>query len=544
MVLTYSLIRFSCLEQKKGDSFRRQTALRDAYLARHPSLTLDTRFMAPVEGVSAFRGKHRKTGALKFFLDAIEKKRIKKGSYLIIESLDRLSREQVQEAFKLFMEIIGAGVTLITLVPEMEYTAAKLGLAEMILALAEFTRAHGESLIKSERSGQHWLKERAKGMEGRLAYNLPAWIIRTEGGKYKLDAPRAKVIRQIFWWSIQGIGGQIIARRLNEQGIACFGRGKRQGKRWHKSYIALILRSRTAIGELQPHVIDHETGERVPFGAPLPNYFPAVVTPTVFAKAQQAVKSRNVIRGGINRHCTNLFARKVRDTHGNAWTLQNRNTQPYLVNTALLEGTLERQSSIPYRPFQRCVLEWIKELQLDPNADDPLDGLKARKDDLEDRLATMKAKMKQTKQLASLLDVYAELEKELEEVDEQIEEATTPRELILADAKLAIDYLAKDEDDEDNRRELRLHLSLLLTEIEVYRIEGKFRSPKKVYYLILRFQDGQERQVWFETPEYQSGPWSETGQFDKDTMDIRSELIRRGREAKRGPRQRHRAEQR
>lgn len=529
----YSFRRMSKGIQREGTSENRQNELRDAYLERK-KLQLDSSFVLPVAELSAFRGRQRRTGALKLFLDAVEKRRIKKGSYLIIENLDRLSREQVEEAFDLFMRIIRAGIVLVTLVPEMEYTAGSLTLPSMILALAEFTRAHGESLIKQERSKGHWRNQRKRGREGRLSYVLPGWIRRLkahkkEKGRLVLDPERAKIVRQIFAWCNKGLGGQVIARKLNEAGIPCFGRGKSQGERWHKSYLSIMLRNRACIGEFQPHVLD-DNGVRVSFGKPIPDYYPVVVTPETFARAQQALKARYHKRGGINRHCTNLFARMVREEVGNAFHVQHGNHHAYLVNTAMIEGTADRQSSIPYYPFERCVLEWIAELQLETESDDPLPGLRAQEDDLVQRLATMKAKMRKNKQLEDLMDLYADMKIELEEVQEQIQEAMTPRQGVLEDVKLAIDYLGENPKDETKRRELRLHLSLLLREI-VVRVSGKFRSRRKVYYLTIRFVDGTERKVWFETPVYASGPWDEGMDFPASTMEIRSELIRRGRGA-------------
>ena len=70
MTMAYSYLRFSKKEQGRGDSIRRQTALRDACIARR-GLTLDTSFVLSDQGLSAFRGKNKKTGALKLFLDAV-----------------------------------------------------------------------------------------------------------------------------------------------------------------------------------------------------------------------------------------------------------------------------------------------------------------------------------------------------------------------------------------------------------------------------------------------------------------------------------------
>lgn len=526
--LAYSYIRFSRLEQRRGDSIRRQTAMRDEYVARK-KLQLDTSFVLSDQGLSAFRGRNKRTGALKLFLDAVDKYKIKKGSHLIIESLDRLSREQVEEAFDLFMSIIRSGIVLVTLVPEMEYTKGNLGLSQMILALAEFTRAHGESLIKSQRSKSHWGEQRRKGKDGRLTYVTPGWIEWQEE-RFVLIPERAKIVRDIFAMCIKGFGAQVIVRRLNQKGVPCFGRGKSKGKRWHKSYIAIMLRNRACIGEHQPHVIDNE-GQRVPFGQPIPDYYPPVVTPETFAKAQQAVRGRNSVKGGINHHVSNLFARLVKDEAGNAYTLQNRNTRPYLVSSAMMEGVCGQMPSIPYEPFERCVLEWIRELELDQRPDDPLPGLKAREADLVARLDTFRQKIKTSKQLSTLLDVFAEMEQELEQVRQEIQEAMTPREHALTNTKLALDYLDGAKDSEEIRRELRHHLSLLLDRI-IVRIDGKLRSRRKVYYLTLHFRAGAKRQIFFETPTYNSGPWDEDDDFPPDTMEIRSELNRRDKTAR------------
>src|SRR5215471_18471211 len=93
----YSYIRFSSPEQAKGDSIRRQESLRDAWLAKTGAV-LDTSLSLRDEGVSAFAGAHRQNAdrhALAAFLELVKQGRIPRGSYLIVESLDRLSREHI-----------------------------------------------------------------------------------------------------------------------------------------------------------------------------------------------------------------------------------------------------------------------------------------------------------------------------------------------------------------------------------------------------------------------------------------------------------------
>ena len=92
MTVAYSYIRFSSDEQEKGHSLRRQTDLRDAWLARHPDVKLDATLTLRDLGVSAFRGKNATVGQLRTFLDAIKGGRVAPGSVFIVESFDRISR--------------------------------------------------------------------------------------------------------------------------------------------------------------------------------------------------------------------------------------------------------------------------------------------------------------------------------------------------------------------------------------------------------------------------------------------------------------------
>ncbi|MEB3047675.1 recombinase family protein [Rhizobium mulingense] len=111
-VRAYSYVRMSTRKQLRGDSLRRQLERSKAFADEH-SLLLDDSLQDL--GVSAWKGKNFKTGALGRFLAMVESGEIPKGSYLLIESLDRLSREAVPDALTLFMAIINAGIVIATL---------------------------------------------------------------------------------------------------------------------------------------------------------------------------------------------------------------------------------------------------------------------------------------------------------------------------------------------------------------------------------------------------------------------------------------------
>ncbi len=98
MPVAYSYIRFSTVEQIKGDSLRRQTTASAQYAAAN-GLELDTSLNAQDLGVSAFSGANFESGALGKFITAIDEGRVARGSYLLVESLDRLSRLPVPLRF-------------------------------------------------------------------------------------------------------------------------------------------------------------------------------------------------------------------------------------------------------------------------------------------------------------------------------------------------------------------------------------------------------------------------------------------------------------
>src|SRR5262245_19177135 len=93
--LAFSYLRFSSKKQGAGDSIRRQYELAEAW-AKKIGIPLDTSLRID-KGISAFKGKNADIGSLGEFLRLVENGRIPKGSYLVVESLDRLTRNDVQE---------------------------------------------------------------------------------------------------------------------------------------------------------------------------------------------------------------------------------------------------------------------------------------------------------------------------------------------------------------------------------------------------------------------------------------------------------------
>ena len=88
----FSYIRFSGRSQEKGDSVRRQDGAVAVWCKRN-KVRLDTSTTLRDLGKSAYLGEHRKNPdrhALAGFLKMVEDGKVPRGSYLIVENLDRL----------------------------------------------------------------------------------------------------------------------------------------------------------------------------------------------------------------------------------------------------------------------------------------------------------------------------------------------------------------------------------------------------------------------------------------------------------------------
>jgi DNA invertase Pin-like site-specific DNA recombinase len=319
--MAYSYIRFSTPEQALGDSERRQMEAARDYATAH-GLQLDESLTFADKGISAFHGGNRKAGAaLGAFLKAVEDGIVAKGSYLLVESVDRISRQNPYDAFRAVQALIDAGVTFVTLTDRTVYSPTTIRTDQMKLMYLNvlFMRAHDESRMKSERVGAAWSNNRKRAaQDGRLmTRTTPAWIeVRGELGSDRtahLIPERAEIICGIFRDYLKGIGLESITRRLNDAGVAPFGKSgaTNEARHWHRSYISKILDNPAAIGIGQPGRDYIEDGRRVrKLLEPIPDYFPPVIDRETWdrVRAMRADKSKQVRRGGGATGAThNLF---------------------------------------------------------------------------------------------------------------------------------------------------------------------------------------------------------------------------------------------
>ena len=295
--IAYSYLRFSTPDQASGDSRRRQMAMAEKYAADH-HLKLDHALSFRDLGVSAYRGQNAKEGALRAFLEAIEHNLVPTGSCLLIESLDRLSRDRILAAQSLFMMIIQAGVTIVTLADQRRYSLDSLNQnpLDLIISLVSMMRANEESEMKSARVRAAFDRKRADLATTPWSARCPGWLRLDKAmGKFVIVEERANVVRQIYRDVLFGIGQQTIVTRLNEQRVPLFGHGNQKGRIWQKSLIRHFLRAPTVIGTIIPYTSEYIDGvRRLRPQTPVEGYYPAIIDKTEWDEVQARRKAWGV----------------------------------------------------------------------------------------------------------------------------------------------------------------------------------------------------------------------------------------------------------
>jgi len=309
MPKAYSYIRFSSVKQQKGDSVERQTRLSVDYAAKH-GLELDTELNLRDLGISAYDRSNLEKGELGLFLRLVKEDRIPKGSYLLVESLDRLSRDKVMDALSIFTDILRAGIIIVTVSDEQVYSYERSNdnWASLIVSIAIMSRANEESATKSRRIRSSWDAKRLNIANKRLTARCPYWLKPDKGDKgFIFIRERVKVVKRIFKMSREGIGNSTIVKTLNGEGVPLFS-DKTDG--WQNSYIQKILSSPAIYGELQLNL--QRDGEMTPVEI-IPDYYPAIMSKEEWMIAASARTTRRT-RGGVSKgkHLSNLFSGLLR----------------------------------------------------------------------------------------------------------------------------------------------------------------------------------------------------------------------------------------
>ena len=277
MPLAYSYSRYSSAKQRDNKSIERQVRLRNDWIAANQqyNLTLadDYRDLAK----SMFTGAALK-GRLGQLVSDVEHGLIPAGSWLIVESLDRLSRQKPMVAAEFFLRIVNSGITIVTILDNTIYSDRGTGQQQLIAlygSIMVLGRAHDESATKSERRRERWTLARAAARTtgADMRASCPAWLSRGPDG-WVINNDAVATIIMVFEMSADGVGSDRVARNLVQRDVRAIGRS---GK-WSSAYVRLLLSNRAVLGELQPGRRNEENGQQEPDGEPILGYYPSIVS--------------------------------------------------------------------------------------------------------------------------------------------------------------------------------------------------------------------------------------------------------------------------
>lgn len=346
--IAYSYIRFSTPKQRLGNSRRRQLEQAEQY-CKENNLALDTTLKMTDDGISAFKGDNILRGRLGEFLRLVDEKKVRPGSVLIVENIDRLTRQNVLDAQELFISIINRGVTIVTLTDRQVYSRELINENPWLLytSLGSMMLANEESRKKSIRVSDAVQARYAKARKGKkLKGHTPPWCeFRDE--EFSPLPDRVETVRRIFSDYKRGLGAMLIAKKLNAEKVPPMGRTT---KDWYKKIIRDLLMDKRVIGHAEHLNVQ--------------DYYPRIISDELFYATQATRQKRKRFKGRASKNVGNLFSGLVRCGACGAAATMGRTHKPdycydYLVCENARTGRGCKYTSFPYPNVEASFLELI-----------------------------------------------------------------------------------------------------------------------------------------------------------------------------------------
>ena len=365
----FSYIRFSTPEQSLGDSKRRQIEKTIEYCNQNNlNLSNDT-FID--EGISSFRGKNKIIGELARFLNLCQSNKIKTGSYLLCEHIDRISREKLWDAFGTVQKILNEGIILVTLNDGKKYSKQVLNQTDMITLMFSMFQSNEESSKKQERIQAVWKNKRAQIKNGNIVKlsQIPHWLEKSETGKIIKNETKSNTVIMIFDMFVnQKIGTNGIHRILNKDHVHLIS-NKKKSNQWHKSYIVKILKNRAVTGFTQFYTINenNETNKRHRTVVPesMAQIFPRLISDELFDNAQ--IKLKDATRYNKGRiGLVNVFSPQIlkcaRCNSGMIIVSKAKN-EKWVKCKSYNDGTgCDNTFGYPYQDMEKSFVDNVKEI--------------------------------------------------------------------------------------------------------------------------------------------------------------------------------------
>lgn len=351
----FSYLRFSTKQQEQGSSEERQLEIAEK-VSQQKGWELVPEWNAADLGISAYTGSNKET--LEAIMQSVKTGIIPQGSVCIIEALDRLTRIPLDDAYQLIRDMLKTGLELFIESADRHLTKADLNNPmSVMLTVVSLDAGFQYSAKLSTRVKEGWSQRRKEVREGRLklTQSVPGWI----DSKTWTINEHGKQVKRIFKMYADGYGITSIVRALNGDKVKTWGS---RGTKFSTSYIALLLRSKTVIGELQMcnkvRTPNTKGRKQVPTGEPIKGYYPAVISEKLFYEVQSKLGDSKTCKktGAV----VNLFA-------GRAYCACGCGTKMFLINSskgkkyystwAKMNGTPCKHETMKYHPIEASFLD-------------------------------------------------------------------------------------------------------------------------------------------------------------------------------------------
>jgi hypothetical protein len=287
------------------------------------------------------------------------------GSYLLVESLDRLSRQKISSALRLFLDIADKGINLVTISDGQVYRADESDFSKLIISITIMARAYEESQTKSKRLSAAWENKRNNIDKKILTKICPLWLKpKDDRSGFDCISDRVEIVKRIFYAASNGQGSGYITRALNKENIPPFGRSKG----WQESYVTKTLKNRSVLGEYQPN---HKVNKkRTPVGEVIRSYYPQIIEEDVFLKVQADRGIRRVSGAGRKgEKQNNLFTHIVKCMYcGASMRFLNKGKGPkggtYLKCSNAVRGVQCVTKAWRYKDFETSFFSFVREFNL------------------------------------------------------------------------------------------------------------------------------------------------------------------------------------
>ena len=299
----YAYIRYSTRRQGADDkdSVTRQKSSIRAIAARHGVEVPEENFFYE-NGVSAYTGENSKTGKLKDLIDQIENLSIAPGDFVFVESIDRLSRQRLLQAKDLVYGILKKGVILVTTMDGYIYKLhedqADIMKQDIMLTVIS-SRAHEESLTKSNRRKSAWKKAKTEAEETGIVFNknrLPYGVIFDEKTNTLVIDKKAQEEIEFILENLKHEGVTSTIKKANAFAAI----------NWTQARVKDIFDTKYVLGYFMSQT---KIDGKMVLDKHIENYYPKIVSASLFLEAKEAMTNRKVKKhqGRVTQNNANIF---------------------------------------------------------------------------------------------------------------------------------------------------------------------------------------------------------------------------------------------